>query len=166
MKKCLRTCGAPSIEELVKSPAFPKTENYQLGNIAVIECIEEIPCNPCETSCPHDAITVGNPITNLPRIDIEKCVGCGICVAKCPGLAIHLININYSETEALITFPYEYIPLPKENDSIKLVDRLGKEVCDGIVKKIIASKSFDSTKLITVAFDKKYYEDVISIKRL
>lgn len=166
MISCLKKFGAPSIEELKKSPAFPKTDDYNLGNIAVIECIEQIPCNPCETSCPQNAITVGNPITNLPTIDLEKCIGCGICVAKCPGIAIHLINLNYSEDKALITFPYEYLPLPENQSVVKLVDRMGKEVCDGKVEKIMSSKSYDLTKLITVSFDKQYYEDVISIKRI
>jgi Fe-S-cluster-containing hydrogenase component 2 len=163
---CLKKCGAPSIEELQYSPGFPKNEDYNLGNIAVIECTEQIPCNPCETSCPKGAISVGNPITNLPVIDFEKCVGCGICVAKCPGIAIHLMDINYGENTALITFPYEYLPLPEVNDLVVLVDRNGNEICEGKVEKITGLKSYDLTKLIAVSFPKKYYESVISMKRL
>lgn len=163
---CLKKCGAPSIEELRQSPGFPSKEDYKYGNIAVIECVEQIPCNPCETSCPKGAISVGNPITNLPTIDLSKCIGCGICVAKCPGIAIHLMNLNYSDNEALITIPYEYLPLPKVDDIVTLVDRLGKEVCKGKVINITSVKSYDLTILIKIAFDKKYYEDVISIKRL
>ncbi len=163
---CLKKFGAPSIDELRNSPGFPRDEDYKLGNIAVIECVEQIPCNPCETSCPKGAIHVGNPITNLPTIDLSKCIGCGICVAKCPGIAIHLMNLNYSEYEALITIPYEYLPLPKVNEMVTLVDRLGKEVCQGKVINVNNSKSYDLTMLIKISFDKKYYEDVISIKRL
>lgn len=163
---CLKKYGAPSLEELRNSPGFPKTEDYKLGNIAVIECIEQIPCNPCETACPKGAIKVGNPITNLPSIDFKKCMGCGICVAKCPGIAIHLININYSETKALITFPYEYLPLPKPDEEVILVNRIGKEICRGKVENVASSKAYDLTKLISVSFDKKYYEDVISMKRI
>lgn len=163
---CLKKCGAPSIEELRASPGFPTEEDYKTGNIAVIECIEQIPCNPCETSCPRGAINVGNPITNLPTIDLSKCTGCGICVVKCPGIAIHLMDVNYSEDSAMITIPYEYLPLPQVNDTVTLVDRMGKEVCEGKVEKILSSKAYDLTKLIKVSFDKKYYEDVISIKRI
>jgi len=97
---------------------------------------------------------------------LSKCIGCGICAAKCPGIAIHLMNINYSNDEALITFPYEYLPVPEINDTVTLVDRLGKEVCQGKVENIMNNKSYDLTKLIKVSFDKKYYEDVISMKRL
>ncbi|WP_313346050.1 4Fe-4S binding protein [Sedimentibacter sp.] len=166
MNGCLKKSGAPSLEELKKSPGFPKPEDYTLGNIAVIECTEEIPCNPCETSCPKNAITVGNPITNLPTIDFKKCIGCGICAAKCPGIAVHLINLNYAPDKALITFPYEYLPLPEVNEYVTLVDRMGKGVCDGKVEKVTSIKSYDLTKLIAVSFDKKYYEDVISMKRI
>lgn len=163
---CLKKFGAPSIEELKCSPGFPRDEDYRLGNIAVIECVEQIPCNPCETSCPKGAIKVGNPITNLPTIDFEKCVGCGICAAKCPGIAIHLMNVNHGEDTALITFPYEYFPLPEANDKVVLVDRLGRDVCSGKVEKVACPKSYDLTALISVSFDRKHYENVISMKRL
>lgn len=163
---CLKKCGAPSIDELRMSPGFPSVEDYKIGNIAVIECVEQIPCNPCETSCPKGAISVGNPITNLPTIDLTKCIGCGICVAKCPGIAIHLMDLNYNSDEALITIPYEYLPLPVVGETVTLVDRLGKEVCKGNVVNVNSSKTYDLTTLIKIVFDKKHYEDVISIKRL
>lgn len=162
----LKKTGAPSLDELRASPGFPKIEDYKYGNIAVIECIEEIPCNPCETSCPNSAILVGSPITNLPQIEFDKCIGCGICVVKCPGIAIHLMNFNYTDEKALITFPYEYLPLPEKNQTIQLVDRLGIEVCEGRVEKIMKSKAYDLTVLIAASFDKQFIEDVISMKRL
>ena len=46
------------------------------GPVVVMGCAEHIPCNPCETSCPQHAITIGDNITNLPSVDPEKCVGC------------------------------------------------------------------------------------------
>lgn len=36
----------------------------------------------CELACPFDAIHVKE--NGLPYVDIEKCTGCGICVATCP----------------------------------------------------------------------------------
>ena len=43
-KYITKMCGYPSKERLAKGP------------IVVIECPEEIPCNPCETICPKNVI--------------------------------------------------------------------------------------------------------------
>ncbi|SHK09741.1 4Fe-4S binding domain-containing protein [Geosporobacter subterraneus DSM 17957] len=161
----LKTTGAPSLEELKKSPAFPRAEDYQIGPIAVIECIEEIPCNPCETSCPKGSISIGKPITNLPRIDFNRCSGCGICVAACPGLAIYIKDYTYSQDEALVTFPYEYIPLPEPGDTVILVNRQGQEICEGLVKKVNSAKAFQQTTLVSVSYPKQHFEEVVNMKR-
>ena len=48
----------------------------------VIECTQNIPCNPCQDACPKHCIRIGSNITALPSIDPEKkCTGCGGC---CP----------------------------------------------------------------------------------
>lgn len=166
MENCLKKVGCPSIEELRSSPAFPKKEDYLKGPISVIECIEEIPCNPCETSCPKGAIKVGKPITNLPFIDFEKCTGCGICVAACPGLAIYVKDYNYSEEEALITFPYEYLPLPEAGDTVTAADRKGQAVCQGRIVKVLQTKASNKTALVSMSYEKKFFEDVVTMKRL
>ncbi|QEK12440.1 4Fe-4S dicluster domain-containing protein [Crassaminicella thermophila] len=162
----LKNYGAPSLDELKKLPSFPKRKDFEKGPIAVIECIEEIPCNPCEKSCPTGAITIGKPITNLPRIHFEKCIGCGICVAACPGLAIYIKHLNYSEEEALISFPYEFLHLPQKDDIVKLVGRLGEEICKGKVVEILNAKWNNHTPIIRVSYNKKYFDKVVTIKRL
>jgi len=166
MHNNLKTVGSPSIEELESTVAFPKEVDYKNGPVAFIECIEEIPCNPCERACRRNAITIGNPITNLPKIDMKKCTGCGLCVAACPGLAIYIKDYTYSETTATISFPFEYLPLPDVGDSIILVNRLGEKVCQGKIIKISNLKVNDSTTVITAEYSKEYFEQVISMERL
>ncbi len=55
---------------------------------------------PCQLACPHDAIEVIAPV-NARVVNIDKCVGCGICVAACPW-AMTSINgpIKASDTKA------------------------------------------------------------------
>ncbi len=120
-------------------------EKLKQGKVAVIECSQRIPCNPCETSCPNGAIKVGEDINNLPKIDYEKCIGCGICLRACPGLAIFLINGKDNE----VTIPYEFLPLPKEGDRVMALDRQGKDLCEGEVIKVLPFPSEKKT-LITL----------------
>lgn len=166
MEHSLKTTGAPTLEELYKSPAFPTYEQLRKGPIAIIECIEEIPCNPCEASCLKGAITIGESITNLPKIDFEKCIACGMCVSACPGLAIYIKDYTYSDTNALLSFPYEYYPLPNEGDIVDAVDRHGKFVCNAKVIKVRNPKSNDHTAVVTIEYPKEYFEEAINIKRI
>ena len=80
--------GFLSDEELKHSPGVPSEARRRKGPVATIECLEDIPCNPCESSCNVDAIFVGEDITNIPHLDGEKCVACRTCVYICPGQAI------------------------------------------------------------------------------
>lgn len=88
MNQGIRYTGCPSREELENSPGYPSSERVRKGPVAVIECVEEIPCNLCEAACPYGAIEVGEPIINLPTLLEDKCTGCGVCIASCPGLDI------------------------------------------------------------------------------
>lgn len=42
-------------------------------------------CGACESSCPMEAISAGNPIY---VIDAAACTDCGACEASCPAEAI------------------------------------------------------------------------------
>jgi len=156
--------GFPSEEELSKIPGVPDSKRIKKGPVAFIECVQEIPCNPCEESCPHGAIIVGNPITNLPRLDQDKCIGCGNCIAACPGLAIFVVN--GAKEKAQVSFPYEYYPLPEKGQTVDCVDRSGKTVTCGEVLRVIKSPKYDQTAVVTVEVDQEYINIVRSIKRL
>jgi len=162
----LRKLGYLTKEELVNSKCYPSEERFNKGPVAIIECTEEIPCNPCEIACKFKAIKIGKPITNIPILDESLCIGCGLCIAKCPGLAIFTIDKTYSDEEGLISFPYEYLPLPVIGSIVKAVNREGKVVSSGKVIKVLNNKSLDRTPVVTIAVPKAKLDEVRSIERL
>ena len=158
--------GVIPIDMLKKTPGYPSDEILDKRPTVVIECPEEIPCNPCETICKEGAIVVGDPITNLPKFLPGKCNACGKCIAICPGLAVFIVDKTYSQDEALVSFPHEYLPLPQKGDTIKAVDREGKVVCEAKVIRVLNPKAYDHTPVITVAIPKQFANVVRGIKRI
>jgi len=152
-------------EELASFNQLNSEERFKKGPVAVIECIQEIPCNPCESACVREAIHIGEPITSLPLLNENQCTGCGLCIAKCPGLAIFVIDKTFSDTEATVAFPYEYMPLPQKDEMVDAVDRTGKVVCRGRVTKVLNPKSFDRTPVVTLVIPSEYADEVRSMKR-
>ena len=148
--------GVPSPEELEKSPGYPGVERLRKGPVAVIECIQEIPCNPCEAACPSGAITIGASINNLPILDVDKCTGCGICISSCPGLAIFVIDLTYDHESALISFPFEYLPLPVVGEEVPAADREGKEICRGKVVRIVNKPINGHSPVISISIPRRY----------
>lgn len=144
--------GVPTEEDLQR--VVPSAERLAKGPVAVIECFQKIPCNPCYTACKKGAIKEFRDINDLPEIDHDLCNGCGLCVSKCPGLAIFIIDETYSENEALVKLPYEFVPLPKEGDTVKALDREGRVVGEARVVKIQNGKYEDRTPVISVAVPK------------
>jgi len=163
MPNGLRWDGVLSPEELRSCPGVPGDERLERGAGAIIECFQEIPCNPCEIACPHGAIKVGEPITRLPVLDEEKCIGCGTCIPSCPGMAIFVVNKNFSKEEASVSIPYEFLPLPEVGQEVKALDRYGREVTKGRVVQVLAEESFDHTSVITIAIPKGFFQQVRGI---
>lgn len=158
--------GYPSMDEIKEANGWPDEERFEKGPVAVVECVQQIPCNPCESACPLHAIHIGEPITNTPQVDREKCIGCGMCVAACPGLAIFLVDKSYSETEATVSFPFEYDPLPEEGAEIDALSRAGEYVCKGRVIKVMNPKKNDHTPVVTIAIPKEHADTVRTMRRL
>ena len=121
--------GVLSKKELI----IPSKKQLEKG-VAIIECIQEIPCNPCVDSCPVKAISMKD-INAIPVMNFDKCIGCGRCIGVCPGLAIFVVKVK--DGKALISLPYEFLPVPKVGSKVKALDREGKVVGDAIVKRVI-----------------------------
>lgn len=121
-------------KQIMRNSPLSDSERLQQGPVAIIECDEEIPCNPCETSCPRGAIYIGKPITNRPALAVQKCIGCGNCISKCPGLAIFVVDRRGEEDKVWI--PYEFLPLPKPGQVVIALDREGKPLCDAYVEDV------------------------------
>ena len=152
--------GVLTIERLRQTPGFPDEKDLENGLIAVIECDEDIPCNPCESICPNAAIKVGNPITNLPVLNFSKCSGCLKCLGICPGLCIFAINKNYNNDKSLIYIPYEYYPLPKKDMIVRALDRKGNYVCDAVVLKVLKPLKKQNSGLVGIIVPKEYFNIV------
>ena len=160
------TTGIPSQAELEASPGYPSAEALARGPIVVIECVQDIPCNPCELVCPNSAIHVGEPITNLPVFVAEECDACSQCIPICPGQAIFRVDMTYSENRAAVSFPYEFLPMPVAGDAVQGVNRAGEVVCDAEVLRVQRPKTFDLTAVVTLAVPKELAMVVRSMKRL
>lgn len=166
MASSLKTCGCLSVGELRECGRLPSESRYARGPVAVLECIQEIPCNPCEDACPQGAIRIGDRITDLPGLDADICTGCGLCVARCPGLAIFIVDKTYSPDTAAVGFPHEYHPLPEKGQIVRAVDRRGDAVCDGKVVRIVNAAGFDRTPVVTLEIPKAFADEVRGMKRL
>ncbi len=117
----------------------------------VIECTQNIPCNPCQDACSRKCIQVGSKITALPALDESKdCSGCGLCVAACSGQAIFLVDEHYEPGFASITLPYEFLPLPTAGETGTALDRSGKAVCMAEILSVKSNKAYDHTHLLTM----------------
>ena len=156
--------GILSLERIRAIPGYPGPDRIEKGPVVVIECDQDIPCNPCEDICPRGAIAVGEPITNLPRIDPDKCDGCIVCISICPGLCMFVVHKNYNEKESLIYLPYEMHPLPEKGSLVDGCDRKGERVCAARVEKVVKSGKLDKTAIVAVAVPKAFFEIVRAIK--
>jgi len=155
--------GIINIRKLRSSALFPSEKRIREGPVAIIECLEEIPCNPCQFACPEEAIEIGESLTNLPRFYEDKCTGCGLCIPNCPGQAIFVVDITYSENEAIVQLPYEFLPLPKEGERVDALDRSGQVVGKGKVKKVRNPVSYNNTHVISLIVPKNLAMEVRGI---
>jgi len=152
MKEYEKT-GVLSLKDL----RLPNKKQLEKG-VAIIECVQNIPCNPCVDACPFNAISMKD-INDLPVVDFDKCIGCGQCIGVCPGLAIFVVK--QIDDKALISLPYEFLPVPSVNDKVKALDRKGEFVDDVVVKKVVKR---GKTWVVTVLADAKNAMNIRNIR--
>ncbi len=166
MEKGVEIIGFPSIKELQEYGLYPSEERFSRGPVVIVECVQEIPCNPCEPACNLGAIKIGEPITNVPRVNEELCTGCGLCIAGCPGLAIFVVDKTHAPGLAAVSFPYEYEPLPEKGTEAEVVNRKGQVMGRGRIIRVVKTGKMDQTAVLTVVVPLELADEVRGIKRL
>ena len=153
--------GIPTNEDL--QAVLPASGRLKQGLVAVIECFQQIPCNPCAEACPRGAITMPGSISERPLFDETKCNGCGICVTRCPGLAIFVVDYDWSPEAALLKIPYEFAPLPEPGEVVGAIDRAGKNIGAATVQRV--QQQANRTTVLWLSVDKAIVMDVRNIRR-
>ncbi|ACB85327.1 ATP-binding protein [Natranaerobius thermophilus] len=146
--------GVPSekLQEQVKPPEHRREQ----GPVVMVECFQEIPCDPCNKACNFGAIKPFEDINDLPEVDFDKCNGCGVCVGYCPGLAIFIIDETYSQETDLVKIPYEFSPLPEKGQVVQGLDREGKYVTDVKVSQVRESSRKNRVYILSLEVPKGY----------
>ncbi|MFC2023611.1 FAD-dependent oxidoreductase [Chloroflexota bacterium] len=157
--------GVLSPSDLSRLPGVPSEERMRRGPVVVIECPETIPCDPCETSCAQGAVRLGGSLVSLPELDGERCNGCGLCVADCPGQAVFVVDLSYGPDEATVSFPYEFLPRPKIGAQVQGTDRKGEPVVAARVIDVKAPPKYNHTAVVTVAVPSHFAPLVRGIAR-
>lgn len=75
-------------------------------------------------------------------------------------------DLTYSSNTALVSFPYEFLPLPKKGDVVEGVNRAGEGICAAKVVRVQQPQSFDHTAVVTVEVAKELAMELRSMKRL
>jgi len=151
-----------------KPPDPVQTEviEKQEGIFPLFYCNQEIPCNPCTSVCPQQQIkTVNDLITQLPYFtDDEDCIGCGQCVAVCPGLAITLVDYRKDKESPVVTFPLELTPEKIEVGKTVTVVSNDGELGEFEVTRARFLKEFHKTQLVSVRLPSKIAKTAVGIK--
>jgi len=154
--------GIPTKEDL--DAVSPSGERMAGGPMVIVECFQEIPCDPCVKACKRGAITMPGDINDLPVVDAELCNGCGLCISLCPGLAIFVVDKSWSEDRALVKLPFEYVPVPKAGQYAAGLDRAGNELGWFEVVRVTSGGKKNMTWTISLAVPQELAMEIRNIR--
>ncbi len=162
-----QTEGYLTIDDLREKGNVPPEERLRRSPVAMTECIQEIPCNPCKAACPFDAIVM-ETITTPPRVDFDKCTGCTMCMRVCPGLTIFMVYLKRKGDTDVgeITIPYELLPVPARGSVVEAVNRSGEVVGEAVVTRVFPPEKNSGTALVTIEVPGELLMEVRSIGRV
>ncbi len=143
---------------------IPDASRRARGPVVVMECFEEIPCDPCHDACPRGAIQPFEDICRLPAVDFERCNGCGTCISSCPGLAIFVVDETLPDGLARVGLPYEFLPLPRAGDVVSGLGRDGEPLCRARVARVDSGSSRDRTHVVWVDVPRELSMEVRHIR--
>jgi Fe-S-cluster-containing hydrogenase component 2/thioredoxin reductase/bacterioferritin-associated ferredoxin len=148
-------------------PVHRELPDREEGLVPVFHCFQEVPCNPCTTVCPQDAIhTLDGTLTGLPyRNDSRPCNGCMNCVAVCPGLAITVIDYRKDARRPLVTLPYEAgREAVEKGQTIGITDVDGTLLGRYKVVNVRTKKQYPRTLLVQVRMEKSKAKSAAGIR--
>ena len=154
--------GIPTKEDINK--VTPSDKRFAQGPVAIVECFQEIPCDPCIKACKRGAITMPQDINSLPIVDADLCNGCSLCISFCPGLAIFVVDKTYSEEHALVKLPFEYVPVPQKGQHVTGLSRAGDQLGDFEVIKVTSGGKKNMTYTISLAVPQEMAMEVRDIQ--
>ncbi len=157
----LTSDGVPTPRDIEK--IRPPDEIRRERPLVWVECFQEIPCDPCHQACPSGAIVEFEDINDIPNVMHELCTGCGLCIASCPGLAIFVVDESEGPDQALVSMPYEMLPVPVTGQMVTLLDRSGRPAGRGEVVRVRNPKTFDRTAVVTVRIPASKVDDIRAI---
>ncbi len=158
----VKVTGVLNPDKLKELGYIPSKQRLLKGPVAIFECVEPIPCNVCVFSCPFKAVVM-DKITDMPKVDFNKCTGCGLCVAQCPGQAIFIVDYSPKGETGVLTLQYDLTQPPDKGEEVILLDRKGEELGKGRVLKVYKHKRSEAF-VVTIEVSKEFLMNARAIK--
>jgi len=158
----LKSTGLADAEDL--QTIWPSEERFKKGPVVIVECFQEIPCNPCVTVCPKKSIKLsGDSIMTTPRFSGE-CIGCFKCLIICPGLAVTIVDYRKDPKSPSVALPFEIgRGLVKKGDKVRLTGWEGADLGEAEVLDVKDFKA-ENTLIVIVKASPETDDLAVSLK--